>query len=292
MAGDPSSLAKALVWSGDIALARGKPREAQAFYERAMEVDQNRGDLAETASLLLRLGQVAAILGDWPAARRQLERAVELVRSISFSHVSTSALMALGEQYLLEGAYEEAARYLEEPFTIAERSGQTAQIPYLQIPLAARDLFEGRPESALFRLEPLLHGTRFETPLDHRALQIAARAHLAQGNAEAARDLTASGLDHARGQTNVLAVLGWLPVLAAVAAAAGEREEAEASLREALTLARETEYRHEEARILQALAELHGNRDELAAALRIFQEIGARPEAERVPALDYSPHPL
>jgi tetratricopeptide (TPR) repeat protein len=294
-AGDPASLAKALVWSGDIAVAQGRPRQAQDFYQRAKEVDQNRGDLAETASLLLHLGQVSSMLGDWPAARRYLERSVELVRSISFSHVATWALIALGEQYLLEGADDEAARYLEEPFTIAQRSGQTAQIPYLQIPLAARDLFEGRPDSALLRLTPLLQTPRFETPLDHRALQIAARAYLAVENTEAARALSQSGLEHARGQTNVLAVLGWLPVLAAVAAAAGDREEAEAHIREALALAVEMGLRHEEARIRQALGELRGNREELEEALQIFRALGARPEAERVErslALDYTSNPL
>jgi adenylate cyclase len=300
MAGDPTGLAKALVWSGDIALAQGKPREAQQLYERAIRVDQNRGDLAETASLLLHLGQVAVILGDWAEARSRFERAVELVRSISFSHVSTTALITLGEHYLLEGAHDQAERYLEEPFTIAERSGQTAQIPYLQIPLAARDLFEGRPGAALARLEPLLEQPRFETSLDHRGLQIAAGAHVETGNLEAARSLADRGLDHARGQTNLLAVLGWLQVYAALAARAGDREGAERNLLEALSVAEEIGYRHQEARIRQSLGELHGaaeepGRRELARALEIFRALGAWPEAERVEqpaALDYTGNPL
>lgn len=295
MAGDPASLAKALAWSGDIALAQGRPREAHDFYQRAIRVDQNRGDLAETASLLLHLGQVSGILGDWPAARDYLERAVELVRSISFSHVSTSALIALGEHYLLEGAYDEANRYLEETFTIAERSGQGAQIPYLQIPLAARDLFQGDADSALFRLQPFLGTPRFETPLDHRALQISTQAHLLRGEPKAARTLAGAGLEHARGQTNLLAVLGWLPVLAALAVSGGDREAADRHLQEALNLAREMGYRHQEARIRQALGELHGDRDALSEAHHMFSALGAGPEAERVErllALDYSPNPL
>lgn len=294
-AGDPASLAKALVWSGEIALARGKPREAQDFYERAIKVDENRGDLAETASLLLHLGQVSAILGEWPAARRYLERSVELVRSISFSHVATSALIALGEQYLLEGAYDDATRYLEEPFTIAERSGQMAQIPYLQIPLAAQDLFEGRADSSLRKLESLLANPRFETPLDHRALQIASRAYIGTGDREAAWRLAHAGLEHARGQTNALAMLGWLPVLAALAEEDGERDDADRYLRQALTLAVEMEHRPEEARIRQALGDLHSDQAELQRALEIFNALGAGPEARRVEralALDYAPNPL
>lgn len=296
-AGDPASLAKALVWSGEIALSQGKPQEALEFYQRAIAVDQNRGDLAETASLLLHLGQVLVILGDWPAARDHFERAVDLVRSISFSHTAPPALIALGEHYLLEGAHEQAARYLEEPFIIAERSGQTAQIPYLQIPLAAWDLFQGHSGSALDRLEPLLRRPRYETTLDHRALQIASRAYLETGNAQEARSLAEQGLEHARGQTNLLAVLGWLPVLGLLAQAEGDVNPAERDLREALSLAQKIGYRHEEARVHQWLGQLYGTTDagrsELGEALDIFRALGAGPEAERLDvlmALDYSPN--
>jgi adenylate cyclase len=283
-AGDLASLAKALLWRGDICLAQGKPYEAGGYYERAIAVDRNRGDVAETALLLVHLGQVSVILGEWPAARDQFEQAVELVRSSSFSHISTLALISLGEHYLREGAHESAARYLEEPFTIAQRSGQTEQIAYLEVPLAAWDLFEGRSEAALQRLEPLLREPRFETSLDHRALQIAARAYLDQGTVEQARDLVERGMEHAAGQTNVLALLGWLPVLGALAAAEGDREAAERYLREALTLARDIGYRHDEARIQQALGELRAEdgRDELKSALDMFRELGAVPEAARV----------
>jgi tetratricopeptide (TPR) repeat protein len=288
-AGDPESLARALVWSGDIAVSQGKPREAGELYRRALEVDQNRGDVAEMASVLLHLGQVAVILGQWQEARGYFERAVDLVRSISFSHAAPLALISLGEHYLLEGAYDEAGRYLEEPFTIAERGGQTAQIPYLQVPLAAWDLLQCDPGAALDRLAPLLREPRFETPLDHRALQIATRAHLETGRLEAAWSLAVPGLAHARGQTNMVAVLGWLPVHALLAATDGDGEGAENYLREALRLAEDMEYSHARARVLQALGELHGlegrGREELMEALRIFRVLGAVPEAESVERL-------
>jgi adenylate cyclase len=286
-AGEPASLAKALVWRGDVCLAQGKPLDARAHYERAIDVDRNRGDVAETASLLVRLGNVSVILGDWPTARDDYEQAVELVRSSSFSNVSTFALISLGEHYLREGAQESAARYLEEPFTIAERSGQAAQITYLHVPLADWDLFEGRSESALQRLEPLLRDPRFETSLDHRALQIAAHAYLGQGDVLQSRALAEGGMEHASGQTNVLAMLGWLPVLGSLAVAGDRGEEAECFLVEALALARNVGYRHQEARILQALGDLHGDgaRGELEAALEIFRELGANPEIERVERL-------
>jgi class 3 adenylate cyclase/tetratricopeptide (TPR) repeat protein len=281
--GDLASLAKALVWHGDIVLAQGRPLEARRSYEHAIAVDQNRGDVAETASVLVHLGHVSIILGDWPAAQSYFEQAVELVRASSYSRASTFALISLGEHYLYQGAPESAARYLEEPFTIAERSGQTSEITYLHVPLAGWDLCEGRAQAALERLEPLLREPRFETSLDHRGLQIAALAYVDQGNLPSARALAEHGMEHATGQTNLLAVLGWLPVLGAIAAAQSNEDEAERYLLEALALARDIGYRHQEGRVLQALGMLHGDGpSELEAALEIFRELGAKPDAERV----------
>jgi tetratricopeptide (TPR) repeat protein len=92
-------------------------------------------------------------------------------------------------------------------------------------------------------------------------------------------------------------VLGWLTVSGQLAASEGDREQAEAYLQEALSLAQSVEYRHEEARIRLALSEMLGNteagQEQLAEALRLFTALGARPEAERVQALvalDYSPN--
>jgi len=286
-AGDLASLAQALVWMGDICMAQGQPREGRMYYERAKPVDENRGDLGETASLLGRLGQVAFILGDWEEARGHFEQAVDLVRSISFAHFSPAALMALGEQYLREGAVEEASRYLEEPFTIAERSGQVAQIPYLHIPLADWDLFQGEPDAALTRLGPLLKEYHFETSLDHRAMQIAAESHFLNGNDETARAMVTQGLAHARGQTNRLALLGWLQLQAVLMAGEGRWDEAEEFFEEGLSLARDMPHPYQEACTLSRLGLLKQERDldgrpQLDLALEIFERLGARPYQDRI----------
>lgn len=282
--GDPASLGGALLWSGDVALDQGRPQDAQDHYRKALQLYQDHGNLAETASVLVRLGQVSSVLGAWEEARGHFERAVELVRSISFSHASVAALVSLGEHYLAEGSYDDAARYLEESVVIAERSGQTAQLPYLEIPMAAWDLQDGRASSALERLQPLLHDGRFETATDHRAMQLATRAHVLGGNVDAARSLAERGLEHAGGQTRLPAVLGWLHVLGKIEIAERCHQRAEEHLREALSLAEGIGYRAERARILRTLGEMRSDAraPELREALDVFQSLGATPEAEGV----------
>jgi hypothetical protein len=203
------------------------------------------------------------------------------VRSISFSYFSASTLMALGEHYLREGAFESAARYLEEPLTLAAASGQTSLLPYLQIPMAAWDLWNERPHEALRRLEPLLGTPVFETSLDHRAMQIAAEAYLAMEDARAG-ELIARGLDQATGQGNQLARLGWLQIAGLAAAPAGG--DGEGPLGEALALARSMPHAFEEGMVLYRRGVTRGGRggrEDLIASITIFDQLGARPFAER-----------
>lgn len=283
-AGDQASLAEALMLSGDICIAEGRPREGAERYSRALGITDDRGDLAGRAALLSRLGHTSFILGDWNGARERHEQTVELVRSISFSYFSASALITLGEHYLREGEGDKASRYLEEPFTLAERSGRLTQIPYLHVPLADWDLIQNRPEAALSRLEPLMAKAVFETPLDHRAMQIAAEAQLLTGHDVEAAEIIERGMRHAEGQGNTLARLGWLQV-AAVLAARRDEEKARSLLSTALDLSRSMPHVYEEGRILyrRGLVDRSlAGRDDLVAARAIFERIGCRPYVERV----------
>lgn len=284
-AGDQASLAEALMLSGDLCVAEGQPRQGAERYRRALGISEDRGDLSGTAALLSRLGYTSFILGDWNAAREQHEQTVELVRSISFSYFSASALVTLGEHYLREGEADKASRYLEEPFTLAERSGRLSQIPYLHVPLADWDLTQDRPEAALNRLGPLMAKAVFETPLDHRAMQIAAEAQLLMGNDVAAAEIIERGMEHAEGQGNALARLGWLQVAAVLAAHGNDEEKAFALLATALDLCRGMPHIYEEGRILYRrglLSQSPTAREDLAMACAIFERLGSRPHVERV----------
>src|SRR5579884_1055682 len=284
--GDGAVFMQALLWRGDIDLAQGRPGGAQAMFARALEVARSRGDRAGEAEAVRRLGQAAFVLGDWPAAQSHWEQAVDLVRSMSYSHFSAWTLMTLGEHYLRLGDSERASRYLEEPFVIAERSGRVGLLPYLQIPLAAWDLWDGEPERALDRLNPLLQTPVFETTLDHRAMQIVAEADLAAGNRAAAAEIAGRGLDQATGQANEMARLGWLSVAAAIAVESGDRDAAHRLLDEALALAERIPHPYEQAGIYLRRSALDPSsperRRDLEAALTIFERLGAQPHTKRV----------
>lgn len=288
-AGDLESLARALIWTGEVCLARARVSRAIACFEHALKVDEDRGDLAETAYVQSRLGHTLYVHGDWPRALALMERSAELVQSISFTHFSASVLTALGKQYLVEGDTERASRYLEEPLTIAERSGQRELIPYLHVPLAHRDLFEGRPDAALERLVPLIKLRRLDTPADHEAMRTAAEALLRTGDMTDAHALVDDGLSRSSHQGNLLAMAEWLHMKALVAAEQESKDIASGALDEALEIYRAAPYSHGEAQLLNTYGMLHIAQQEvkqgheaLQSALDIFLRLGARPEARRV----------
>jgi tetratricopeptide (TPR) repeat protein len=214
---------------------------------------------------------------------------VEQVQSISFSHFSAPLLMDLGNQYLLQGEHEKASRYLEEPFTIAERSGQEEQIPYLQISLAEWDLREGRPEEVLARLELLLTPPGFQTTSDHRAMQVAAEAYLQRGADAQAEPLVREGLEEATRQGSAIALPGWFHLEGMLALRRRSWEEAEQALDRAVSLARTMPYPYQEARALYTYGmlaehqeELEQTQQRLVSSLELFRQLGAAPDAARV----------
>lgn len=282
--GNLAGLLEALMALGDIALALGGPNEAKSLYNRAFAVAESRGDLAGTAATLWRLGGAALVLGDWTETRVLYERAAEMVRSMSFCHFSAPVLMALGEHYLRLGEEELAARYLEEPLIIAQRSGQTWQLPYLQVPLADRELALGHAAEALSRLTPLLRNPLYETALDHRAMQIAAEAYVLLGEIETAETIVERGLSGSIGQGNRLAQIGWLELAAELAARGRGAKAVEALLEEALELARSMSYSYGEARVLLRRGLLLGEQRDLEGALVRLDALGARSHSDRLRA--------
>ena len=286
--GDLDSSARSLLWLGEISLAQGRAGEATALLQRALEVAETLGDLTLVAQALGRLGDAYTVSGEWDLARARYEAAVELVRSISYVYFSASTLLSLGDHYLLRGENERASRYLEEPLVLAERSGRSEQLPYLQIPLARWDVFHGTPEQALHRLQPLLEHPRFNSPEDHAAMQAAAAAYLQMGDASAAAALVVEGIAGASGHGNMLALSGWLLLKGQSGQITGTPDESETELRSALHLARQIPYPFLEARVLVSLGNglrSRGNMKEglplLEQARAIFDGLGAAPYARR-----------
>jgi len=276
---------RALTLSGTIDLEQGRPVRAAEAFEQALEIARERGDPGAEAMLLGRCGDAAFVLGDWADGRARYEAAVDLVRSMSFAHFSAVTMMALGEQYLREGDRERATRHLEEPLTIVGQHGGTAQALRLQIPLAVRDVLDGRPEVALQKLSPLLSRPDFETAPDHRPMQIAAEAYLLEGDVTRAMTIIDVGLHFAEEQSARLQVAHWIELNGMVAERRGDVEQAGSLFEAGLALTREMPYPYMEARILSRLGHLHGDRDMIADARHIFERLGAQPDVARLDAM-------
>ncbi|MGH2449488.1 MAG: tetratricopeptide repeat protein, partial [Chloroflexota bacterium] len=279
-------LSRSLCLLGAIAMAQGRTTDAHVYLTASMTIADERADVAAIVAVEERLGSLAFVLGNWDDALFHRKHAVDLVQSISFAHFSAMTLLALGEQYLLQGDTDSASRYLEEPFTLAERSGQTVQLPRLEIPLAANDRREGNPRRALQRLEPLIDRPAFETAPDHEPMLVAAEAYLEIGDEQRAEEIIEQGLTFARDQEHRLVIVEWLQLKSILAERRGRRPQAIALLDDALTLARAIPYPYQEALTLHRLGMLTGELDHLIAARDIFQRLGARPFAGRVEDLE------
>jgi tetratricopeptide (TPR) repeat protein len=223
--------------------------------------------------------------GDWEQAHRHFEQAAALSRTAGTSWFSCYPPLWLGWLRLAEGAWEEASRYLEEGARLAERTADPEAVRRAQGLLAERDLLEGHPGAARSRLGPLLGGLGMGAA-DGPILSLLAWAHLELGELAAAEQVAAQALAQMRVDDDRLDLVDALRVQAMVALRQERWTEAEAALREGLSLARDMPYPYAEARLLQVYGELHLHkaepepaRERLEAALAIFQRLGARRDA-------------
>jgi Tfp pilus assembly protein PilF len=113
-------------------------------------------------------------------------------------------------------------------------------------------------------------------------------AHLELGDMVQATTVVAEGIRRARARKHKLALVDALRVQATVAIRLEHWEKADATLQEALALARSMPYPYAEARLLHVYGQMHmakgepgPARERLEAALAIFRRLGARKDAER-----------
>jgi hypothetical protein len=147
---------------------------------------------------------------------------------------------------------------------------------------------DGQPAAALARLLPLLDRTGLEEDEVTPLLPMVAWAHLELGEDSAAAAVALQAVRRARAQHHRLALVDALWVQALVAIRQGTAAVADHALATGLALARRMAYPYAEARLLRlggtwAVEQRKPTQGQvrLTAALRIFQRLGAHPEAER-----------
>lgn len=224
--------------------------------------------------------EIMLVQGAWDQALDEATRVSS--DGVLNRRASSAALYVQGELHRLRGEFEAA----EEAYRLATRSGGTAQPGLALLRLAQGNLDDAL--AAIGRVAdenvPSLDRARFLPALVEIGLATGELEEAAQASSELAAIARRQGSD----------VLHAMSAYArgAVALARNEPTEALTALRQSLTawLALEAPYEEARARVLVGLAcrEL-GDRDgaalELDTARAAFDELGARPDLERVDAL-------
>ena len=286
------TLWKASQLTANIYENRGEFERARPLASRSLSAAEQLADPVGVRRATIRLAALAFFEGNWSLAHDYLARLEPLPEQMS--ELDASLLLELGRLCLAEGAWEEAARYLEACCATARHVRVLIQQRVAQSYLAERDLLEGRPETARARLVPLLDredGVQ-ERDVTSYVLPVLAWAYLELGDVERAAQTIEAGIQRARALQYRLTLVGALRVRALVAMRQSDMPVAAQALEEGLTLARALPYPHGEGRLLEVCARLHfeqgepkAARDRLAAALAIFQRLGARKDAERAEQL-------
>ena len=188
--------------------------------------------------------------------------------------------------YKAQGAWEDASRCFSEAVALAQEADVKGQLPYAECRLAEMDVLQGRPTEAIARLQPRVSDMRwhYEVVL----LSILAEAHADMGDPAKAEKVVDTGLTRARLMHNRVDGLEASRDQAKVLALQGKREEARATLEEALSLARSMPHPYAEAKLSCEYGMLHLReieparaRERLCAALEIFRRLGAKKDAEQ-----------
>jgi tetratricopeptide (TPR) repeat protein len=235
----------------------------------------------------LSLSANAFVQGDWARSREYLDRAEAIIHSIGTTRLSPWPAGARGWLALREGNLEEAARCGEETLRLAESVGDLDFARLAQRLLAERDLLEGRPETALARLQPLLEGD--ERKDDPGFLRTLARTYLALGNESEARHAAIASVARAAAQRSPIELVESLVTQGVVLEQHTESaREAEQIFAYAVARARRIPFPFGEALALRESGLLRAHRGEamqaqelLTEAHAIFKRLGARREAEQ-----------
>jgi tetratricopeptide (TPR) repeat protein len=285
--GDLTTLCRALCALGPYYAEKGEIIQATRYLGRALELVERLGDRSRIAFVTCTSGHVAFWRGEWDEARALYERSLAMYRELNARADAMSPLHGLGEVAMCRGEWETGVRYFHEHIAVAESTGDFRWLHWIHILFAERDLLEGRPESALKRIER--HREHLELGEDAAlaALPVLARANLDMGEIESAQRIVGDAVGQARERDIRMILAEALRVQGVVLSQQGNCEEAEASFQEALTLAETISCPYAAGRTLYeygiTLLRTGGAeaaRSRLEEALTIFRRLGARPYVE------------
>jgi len=277
---------------GKLSMPQGDFDAALHYHGRALELAERLGARSRISAETSNLSEVLFYLGDWARARSHAERAVEQARwassGLSASYFQYADVFrrlgmiraAIGEREDAVACFEESVALAERiPYPEAERSGQYS--------LAEQELLQGKPGTALARLEPLVERSDPEELGIVRLLPYLAWAYLELGDGDRAEEVVLEGIERARAQGHRLALVELLRVRGMVMARRRRWDVAEHVFQEAVSVARSIRYPYAEARALYEWGLMYAGkpesrqaRERLEEASEIFRGLGSRPYSD------------
>ena len=121
---------------------------ARAYWEEAVALYREVGDLNSLVDLLGALGNLELLYGDIESAQERLDEAFQLNRQVNNQAVSGNFLAALSKIASINGDFEKGRSFLEEEMKITEESGDRMQYLWARTHLAHLALRQGNLSEA------------------------------------------------------------------------------------------------------------------------------------------------
>jgi tetratricopeptide (TPR) repeat protein/transcriptional regulator with XRE-family HTH domain len=233
--------------------------------------------------LMVNHANACFLLGEWQRAHADLNSAQQIAQEMGVNALSASLLVMRGRLYLAEGRPSDAARVIAEGLALGEPDAQT--FSDAQSALAERELRSGRPVEARDRLAPLVTQAGMDEPDLVGLLPLLAWAYLEMGEIERAASIAAEAIQLLRAMGMRVMLVNALRIQAMVAQRQGDRDTAETTLAEAVSLADAISYPYAKAQALFIWAQLapddEASQERLREAHTIFTRLCASGDAAR-----------
>lgn len=278
---DPAKASDALSRLSNLRRLEGDLVEARRLAEQGLAEAVEAGMLPSEARALHALGTLAHAEGDLNKAKQLFHSAVARARDGAHPSIEAIARSALAMLWLFLGDPAQSLRELGRALELADRYGDvllgtTCVTEQGQSHVAAGELDEAE---ARFN-EGLKRSLRYAAlAYEVRVRSNLARLYLTRGELDRAQDEADAVMSLLAGRPTVLARLVAMQVLAEVAQRHGNLDHAQATLRDALSLAREAKQAIATAELLLQSALLAAERGQHAQAAAFLEE--AAPLTER-----------
>jgi len=252
----------------------GRLAEAKKIGLDNLTAARQLGHRLTEARLLHILGDIAHSMGEFDDAIARLTDSLELCATLSINHMTPTVQAEL----IWTQTAKSHSVTTEDRERLAHIVENVDAIDALSAAAAAY-LDGGDLETARPLLERLADNIQKKNPqhCDSVVLAHLAKAHLLEGNLDAAAEVARAALSIGRAIPSLITAGQSLTTLAAVAMRRGNHEQAVATAREALELHRETGHRPGEADTLALFGDLYEDDQHRRQAVALYAEMGISP---------------